>query len=78
MLYDGRPMSVFSVVQKTFVDGDLYFDRTADAERQAAIDAIRQKLEPEDDEKAEAPARQARRREPRWSEPAYSCREEVR
>ena len=78
VLYDGRPMSVFSVVQKTFVDGDLYFDRTADAERQAAIDAIRQKLEPEDDEKAEAPARQARRREPRWSEPAYSCREEVR
>ena len=78
VLYDGPPMSVFSVVQKTFVDGDLYFDREADVERQAAIDAIRQKLEPEDGEKAEAPARQARRREPRWSEPAYSCQEEGR
>ena len=78
VLYDGPPMSVFSVVQKTFVDGDLYFDREADIERQAAIDAIRQKLEPEDGEKAEAPARRARRREPRWSEPTYSCQEEGR
>ncbi len=78
VLYDGPPMSVFSVVQKTFVDGDLYFDRDADAERQATIDAIRQKLEPEDGEKAEDPARRARRRDPRWSEPAYSCWEEGR
>ena len=48
-LYDGHPLSVFSVVQKTFVDGDLYFDRDADRERQAILDGIKEKLKPEDD-----------------------------
>lgn len=52
-LYDGHPLSVFSVVQKTFVDGDLYFDIEADRERQAAIDAMQERLEPKDDESEE-------------------------
>ena len=53
VLYDGHPLSMFSVVQKTFVDGQLYFDREADRARQAAIDGIKDKLQPdaEKDEK---------------------------
>ena len=50
VLYDGHPLSVFSRVLKTFVDGDLYFDREADAERQAMIDDIKQRLAPEEEE----------------------------
>ena len=53
VLYDGLPLSIFSVVQKTFVDGDLYFDRDADRERQVAIDAIKDKLRPKDDTEEE-------------------------
>ena len=52
-LFDGPPLSAFSVVQKTFVDGDLYFDREADRERQAAIDAIKEKLRSKDEEDTE-------------------------
>ncbi len=46
MLYDGPPLAVGSVVQKTFVDGDLYFDLEADRERQATIDEIKARLLP--------------------------------
>ncbi|MEM7350006.1 MAG: amidohydrolase family protein [Acidobacteriota bacterium] len=49
-LYDGPPLSVFSVVQKTFVDGDLYFDIEADRQRQALIDDLKTKLDPPEDE----------------------------
>ena len=48
VLYDGHPLSIFSVVRKTFVDGDLYFDLDADRARQSAIDAIKARLEPPD------------------------------
>ncbi|MCP4658347.1 MAG: amidohydrolase family protein [bacterium] len=50
VLYDGHPLAIAAVVQKTFVDGDLYFDREADRARQAAIDAIREKLKPKDED----------------------------
>jgi imidazolonepropionase-like amidohydrolase len=53
VLYDGNPLSVLSVVQKTFVDGDLYFDREADRERQARIEEIEKRLAGEDDEESE-------------------------
>ncbi len=57
VLYDGPPLAIGSVVQKTFIDGDLYFDREADRARQAAIDAIREKLEPEGEQgESRAPA----------------------
>ncbi len=82
-LYDGHPLSMLSVVSKTFVDGDLYFDREADRERQAAIDAIQEKLKPKDEKEDEGggeaePAGGASRTMPRWSEPTYSCQEEGR
>ncbi|MCP3964458.1 MAG: amidohydrolase family protein [bacterium] len=79
VLYDGHPLSIFSVVQKTFVDGVLYFDRNADRERQAAIDAVKEKLAPEEDEETteergeeeEAPSPP----ESRVEDIHYSCRE---
>ncbi len=53
VLYDGHPLSVYSVVQKTFVDGDLYFDRDFDRERQAMIEDLEARLLGEDE--AEVP-----------------------
>ena len=50
VLYDGDPLSVRSVVQKTFIDGDLYFDIELDRERQATIDGIKARLNPPKDE----------------------------
>lgn len=50
VLYDGDPLSAQSVVLKTFVDGDLYFDIEADRERQATIDAMKARLAPPEDE----------------------------
>ena len=82
VLYDGHPLAIRSVVLKTFVDGDLYFDREADRERQARIDAIKEKLAPEekDDEdeeedEGEGDEESAPPPEVRWGEVTYSCRE---
>jgi hypothetical protein len=55
VLLDGRPLSMSSVVQKTFVDGVLYFDRTADREvRQTTIDALKRRLSGEKEDPAPA------------------------
>ena len=79
VLYDGDPLSMFSVVQKTFVDGDLYFDLEADRRRQAAIDAIKKKLESEDDDEDDEQDQESGGTspppEPEWNV-TYSCREE--
>lgn len=50
VLYDGHPLSARSVVQKTFVDGHLFFDRELDRQRQATIDAVKARLDPPDDD----------------------------
>ncbi|MEM7583625.1 MAG: amidohydrolase family protein [Acidobacteriota bacterium] len=52
-LYDGHPLSVFSVVKKTFIDGDLYFDLEADRERQAVIDGVKARLQPKEEAAAD-------------------------
>jgi len=44
VLYDGSPMALSSVVQKTFVDGVVYFDLAADRARQSQIDEIKARL----------------------------------
>lgn len=77
VLYDGDPLSVFSVVQKTFIDGDLYFDRQADRERQAKIDEIKERLSGKEDDGAEESEEGGTPPpEVRWSEEhPYSCRE---
>ncbi len=86
VLYDGHPLSMLSVVQKTFVDGDLYFDRAADRERQAAIDALKERLADKkkdagEDDEAGAPepgeAEAEPPPEPWWrSVETVTCREE--
>jgi imidazolonepropionase-like amidohydrolase len=77
VLYDGDPLSMLSVVQKTFVDGDLYFDRQLDRERQATIDEIKERLSGKGD--AADTAEEAGGTPPpevRWAdEHTYSCRE---
>ena len=50
VLYDGPPLSVRSVVQKTWVDGDLTFDREADRRRQATLENMRERLATSDDD----------------------------
>ncbi|HXV75042.1 MAG TPA: amidohydrolase family protein [Candidatus Polarisedimenticolaceae bacterium] len=80
VLYDGHPLSMRSVVQKTFVDGDLYFDREHDRQRQAAIDAIEAELAPaaKDDEGKAPPDEAVSKPSPAvaWQDGGYSCREE--
>ncbi|MEE8525737.1 MAG: amidohydrolase family protein [Thermoanaerobaculia bacterium] len=80
VLFDGHPLSMFSVVQKTFVDGDLYFDLEADRERQALIDDLRGRLEPDDDEEEEDGEEAEEGGESEEPPPeryfTYSCREE--
>ena len=82
VIYDGNPLEIRSVPQKTFVDGDLYFDLAADRERQAKIDAIKKKLAPPDkkeegdkeDDAGEADS--APSPEVVWQDEHYSCRED--
>ncbi len=43
-IYEGHPLSVYGVVEMTFVDGLPYFDRAADAQMRAAIANEREQL----------------------------------
>ncbi|MCZ6650090.1 MAG: amidohydrolase family protein, partial [Acidobacteria bacterium] len=87
VLYDRNPLSLDAVVQKTFVDGDLYFDREADRIRQDSIDAIKAKLAPEEKEEEDEDSEDSTedtadtppsRPSPEviWQEQPYTCREE--
>ncbi|MFQ5818090.1 MAG: amidohydrolase family protein, partial [Terriglobia bacterium] len=38
VIYDKHPLSVYAVVQKTLIDGQVYFDREKDIARRAEID----------------------------------------
>lgn len=86
VLYDGPPLSMFSVVQKTFIDGDLYFDAETDRSRQTAIDALKERLASkgkggDDEDKHGTPggaARSAPSPEVRWADEPYSCGEDHR
>ncbi len=44
VLWDGHPLSAFSKVTQTWVDGRLYFDREADQRMQEALEAERAEL----------------------------------
>ena len=73
-LFDGPPLAIRSVVQKTFVDGDLYFDLAADRERTQLIASLREKLAGKDGEKkSDMPAST----QSLWGDTeVYSCRED--
>jgi imidazolonepropionase-like amidohydrolase len=53
-VFNGHPLSVMGVVEQTYVDGQLYFDRALDRLRQQQREAERKALM--DKEKKEAPA----------------------
>jgi hypothetical protein len=84
VLYDGHPLEIRSVVQKTFVDGDLYFDLATDRERQAKIDEIKKRLtsgdeedeEDEDEDTGDADTESKPSPAVVWQDEAYSCRED--
>jgi imidazolonepropionase-like amidohydrolase len=85
VVYDGNPLSDLSAVQQTFVDGELYFDRTTDRQRQARVDEIKARLLGKSDksteESTEEPSaepeggRSSTRRQIIWQDETYSCRE---
>ncbi len=87
VLYDGSPLSMLSVVQKTFIDGDLYFDRQADRARQESLVALKTRMQGKDEKGGEkkegaglmlgaAGERSAPSPEVRWADAPYSCRED--
>jgi cytosine/adenosine deaminase-related metal-dependent hydrolase len=81
VLFDGDPLAVHSVVQKTIIDGDIYFDRTADEARQTMIADLKSKLDGKGkggDKKESAGMEQASSGSappPRvvWEDQPYSC-----
>jgi adenine deaminase len=83
VLYDGHPLAMHSVVQKTFVDGHLYFDIEVDKSRQTTIAAIKERMTSKDKKPDAKPtgagsgAQSAPSPEVRWADEPYTC-EEVR
>jgi imidazolonepropionase-like amidohydrolase len=44
VIYNGHPLSVFSSVDQTMIDGKIYFDREMDRERQGRMEAEKEAL----------------------------------
>ncbi|HEX6791954.1 MAG TPA: amidohydrolase family protein, partial [Candidatus Krumholzibacteria bacterium] len=87
VLYDGDPLAIHSIVQKTFIDGDLYFDRASDEARQQTIVSLKDRLRGKGKagEKKEAAGMEradAGESAPppavRWADERYTCREDER
>jgi imidazolonepropionase-like amidohydrolase len=82
VLYNGHPLSTHSVVQKTFVDGDLYFDLAWDQTREATIAALKERMAGKSktsdgkETGAGAGANSAPSPEVRWADEPYSCAED--
>jgi len=55
VIYQGHPLSTFGVVEQTYVDGQLYFDREHDKERQQQLDAERKALMEKEKPSSERP-----------------------
>ncbi|HJP94390.1 MAG TPA: amidohydrolase [Pyrinomonadaceae bacterium] len=66
-IWNGHPFSVYSRVDTTFVDGEIFFDRQQDLARRAELAAERAKLEQAEPNKppAQGQSPQAPRRRPR-------------
>lgn len=79
VLYSGHPLATESVVQKTFVDGDLYFDIEIDKTRQATIVALKERMAGKDkksDSNETGGGAGAPSPEVRWADEPYSCGED--
>ena len=84
VVFDGHPLEIRSVVQMTFIDGNLYFSRERDAGRQALVAGIKERLQGKDgeakdgggSEKPGAFGLSARSPEVRWADDIYTCRED--
>ncbi len=83
VLYNGHPFATESVVLKTFVDGNLYFDLQQDKSRDESIVALKGRMaSKKDDKKADAKTTgsgeqlSARSPEVRWADEPYSCGED--
>ncbi|GBD31644.1 D-hydantoinase [bacterium HR33] len=44
VIYSGHPLSVYAVVEKTLIDGQVYFDRQVDLERRKALEEEKKAL----------------------------------
>ena len=67
-IYDKHPLSAYAVVQKTIIDGEVYFDRQKDIARRAEIEAEKKALI--DKERGPAGGRQRPDRRPAEKKPA--------
>lgn len=79
VLYNGHPLATESVVQKTFVDGDLYFDIDIDKTRQTTIASLKERMAGKDkkaNSKATGGGAGAPSPEVHWSDEPYSCGED--
>ncbi len=54
VIYDKHPLSIYSVVQKTLVDGKVYFDRQKDIEQRALTEKEKKELKERDKKRSEA------------------------
>ncbi len=68
VIYDKHPLSVYAVVQKTLIDGQVYFDRKRDIEQRAEREKEKQALL-EKEKKAAPPSRPSARKPEEMKKP---------
>jgi imidazolonepropionase-like amidohydrolase len=71
VIWNGHPLSVYSRVETTFIDGEIFFDREQDQARRAEIQRERTQLEQAEPNRAPAQGGASPER-PRGRRPAYS------
>ncbi len=81
VLYNGNPLAISSVVLKTWIDGDLYFDQETEHVRQGAVIAMKERMagkgkeKKADDKVGSGSSLSAPSPEVRWADSPYSCSE---
>jgi hypothetical protein len=71
VIWNGHPLSVYSRVETTFIDGEIFFDRQLDLARRAELERERTQLEQAEPNRAPAQGGTSPER-PRGRRPAYS------
>jgi imidazolonepropionase-like amidohydrolase len=75
VIWNGHPLSVYSRVETTFIDGEIFFDRQQDLARRA--DILRERTQLEQAEPNRAPAQGTPPPIPRGRRPAYTDTEDI-